>query len=109
LIKQGAKLVATWEDVWEELPADVHLALAPVGDESPSGGTASLLGEDSEFGPHEKKILAVLKADEATHIDEIVKRLEPEVSSSEIFGALFELELSGKVKQLPGKNFVKSF
>jgi DNA processing protein len=23
LIKQGAKLVATWEDVWEELPADV--------------------------------------------------------------------------------------
>ena len=29
LIKQGAKLVATWEDVWEELPADVRLALEP--------------------------------------------------------------------------------
>jgi DNA processing protein len=29
LIKQGAKLVATWEDVWEELPADVRLALQP--------------------------------------------------------------------------------
>src|SRR5580692_7018338 len=27
LIKQGAKLVATWEDVWEDLPADVRLAL----------------------------------------------------------------------------------
>ena len=27
LIKQGAKLVATWEDVWEELPPDVRLAL----------------------------------------------------------------------------------
>ncbi len=27
LIKQGAKLVATWEDVWEELPADVQAAL----------------------------------------------------------------------------------
>src|SRR5262249_34692109 len=108
-IKQGAKLVATWEDVWEELPADVHLALAPVGDESLSRGTASLFGEDSEFGLHEKKILAVPKADEGTHIDEIVKRLEPEVSSSELFGALFERELSRKVKQLPGKNFVKSF
>jgi DNA processing protein len=23
LIKQGAELVATWEDIWEELPADV--------------------------------------------------------------------------------------
>jgi DNA processing protein len=29
LIKQGAKLVATWEDVWEELPENVRLALAP--------------------------------------------------------------------------------
>src|SRR5579872_6333389 len=27
LIKQGAKLVATWEDVWEELPSDVRLTL----------------------------------------------------------------------------------
>ena len=29
LIKQGAKLVATWEDVWEDLPSDVKLKLAP--------------------------------------------------------------------------------
>ena len=29
LIKQGAKLVATWEDVWEDLPAEVRLALTP--------------------------------------------------------------------------------
>jgi DNA processing protein len=52
---------------------------------------------------------ALLKADEATHIDEIVERLEPELSSSEIFAAWFELELAGKVRQLAGKNFVKSF
>jgi DNA processing protein len=109
LIKQGAKLTATWEDVWEELPADVRLALAPAGDaESPAGQAASLFGE-TELPPHEKKIFALLKADEATHINEIVERLEPQLSSSEIFAALFELELAGKVKQLPGKNFVKSF
>jgi DNA processing protein len=23
LVKQGAKLVATWEDVWEELPSEI--------------------------------------------------------------------------------------
>jgi DNA processing protein len=109
LIKQGAKLVATWEDVWEELPTQVRLALQPEGvDESQVGQTASLFGE-AELSPHEKKIFALLKADEATHIDEIVERLEPALSSSEIFAALFELELAGKVKQLPGKNFVKSF
>ena len=109
LIKQGAKLTATWEDVWEELPAPVRLALTPAtGDESQAGQTASLFG-DSELPPHERKILKLLKADEATHIDEIVESLELQVSSSEIFAALFELELAGKVKQMPGKNFVKSF
>ncbi len=109
LIKQGAKLVATWEDVWEELPAEVRLALEPAGaNESPGGGTASLFGE-VDLPPHEKKIFALLKTDEATHIDEIVERLERDVSSSEIFAALFELELMGKMKQFPGKNFVKSF
>ena len=109
LIKQGAKLVATWEDVWEELPPDVRVKLTPPpADESSASATASLFGE-KEPAPHEKKILALLKADESTHIDELVERLEPELSSSEIFAALFELELEGRVKQLPGKNFVKSF
>ncbi len=109
LIKQGAKLTATWEDIWEELPSAVRLALTPAtGDESQTGKTASLFGE-SELPPHERKILKLLKADEAVHIDEIVEFLELDMSSSEIFAALFELELAGKVKQMPGKNFVKSF
>jgi DNA processing protein len=51
----------------------------------------------------------LLKADESTHIDETVERLENQLSSSEIFAALFELELAGKIKQMPGKNFGKSF
>jgi DNA processing protein len=110
LIKQGAKLVASWEDVWEELPENIRLALTPARtDESPAGETASLFPSDDPLSPHERKIFALLKADEATHIDEIVERLEPELSSSEIFAALFELELAGKVKQLAGKNFVRSF
>jgi len=109
LIKQGAKLVATWEDVWEELPPEVRLALTPTASpESPGSSSASLF-PDEGLPPHEKRILGLLKADEATHIDELVERLETEMSSSEIFAALFELELTGKVRQMPGKNFVKSF
>jgi len=95
LIKQGAKLVATWEDVWEELPADIRLRLTPTPSESPDTQTASLF-KDAELPPHERRILALLKADESTHIDELVERLEPELSSSELFAALFELELSGR-------------
>jgi DNA processing protein len=108
LIKQGAKLVATWEDVWEELPADVQEVLNSMPNESPGPETASLF-PDQATSPHEKKILKLLKADESTHIDQLVELLENEMSSSEIFAALFELELNGKVRQLPGKNFVKSF
>ncbi len=108
LIKQGAKLVATWEDVWEELPADIQAMLSCMQNESPEPETASLF-PDQVKSPHEKKILNLLKADESTHIDQLVELLEDEMSSSEIFAALFELELNGKIRQLPGKNFVKSF
>jgi DNA processing protein len=109
LIKQGAKLTATWEDVWEELPADLKAQLVPESSESKPPSTASLFQDDQALGPAERKIFALLKPDESTQIDELVERLEPDVSSSEIFAALFELELSGKIRQLPGKNFVKSF
>jgi DNA processing protein len=109
LIKQGAKLVATWEDVWEDLPAEVRLALTPPASPESSGGSSASLFPDEGLPPHEKRILRLLKADETTHIDELVEKLENELSSSEIFAALFELELSGKIRQMPGKNFVKSF
>jgi DNA processing protein len=109
LIKQGAKLVATWEDVWEDLPAEVRLALTPASRGESEGHDSASLFPDEGLPPHEKRILSLLKADEATHIDEIVEKLETEMSSSEIFAALFELELTGKVRQMPGKNFVKSF
>jgi len=109
LIKQGAKLVATWEDVWEDLPTEVRLALTPPASPESSEASSASLFPDEGLPPHEKRILSLLKADESTHIDEIVEKLESAMSSSEIFAALFELELSGKVKQMPGKNFVKSF
>jgi DNA processing protein len=109
LIKQGAKLVATWEDVWEDLPAEVRLALTPTSSAESSTASSASLFPDEGLPPHEKRILGLLKADESTHIDEIVEKLETELSSSEIFAALFELELAGKVRQMPGKNFVKSF
>ncbi len=109
LIKQGAKLTATWEDVWEDLPADVRLRLeAEQPSASEAGATASLFPTDA-VPLHERRVLAMLKADESTQIDDIVERLEGEMSSSEIFAALFELELAGKIRQMPGKNFVKSF
>ncbi len=50
LIKQGAKLTATWEDVWEDLPSDVRLRVeaqraVSAADESQPGVAASLFSE----------------------------------------------------------------
>jgi DNA processing protein len=42
LIKQGAKLVATWEDVWEDLPAEVRLALTPSSSPESPGAASHL-------------------------------------------------------------------
>ena len=109
LIKQGAKLVATWEDVWEELPTGRASGAQFRRRMNPPSRKPHLYSRTRSKSPHEKKILKLLKADESTHIDQLVELLENEMSSSEIFAALFELELNGKVRQLPGKNFVKSF
>lgn len=107
LIKQGAALVATWEDVWEALPTDVRLALTPVEQPASEPGEAASLFVGQEVGPDEKRVLSLLRADESTHIDEIVERLVAELSSSQIFAALFELELGGRIRALPGKYYVR--
>ena len=86
--------------MWEGLPTEVRRALAPPASlESPGGSSASLF-PDEGLPPHEKRILGLLKADETTHIDEIVERPKNEMSSAEVFAARFELELGGKVGQV---------
>ncbi|MBV8114588.1 MAG: DNA-protecting protein DprA [Silvibacterium sp.] len=109
LIKQGAKLTATWEDVWEDLPTPVRLRLeTEQGVASKEHGTASLFTEEP-LPATEASVMAVLRHDEALQLDEIMEKLESELTSAEVFTALFELELAGRVRQLPGKNYVKSF
>jgi DNA processing protein len=120
LIKQGAKLTATWEDVWEDLPSQVRLQLEQEMEdagqvESKAAGSASLFSEGgAEDGAKpmpeaERIVLERLRRDEATQLDELIDGLEARLGSPEIFAALFELELAGRVKQMPGKNYVRCF
>jgi DNA processing protein len=107
LIKQGAQLTATWEDVWEVLSSQVRLELeAGWADESKSSLGASLL-PDPAIGANEAIVLEVLRQDAALQIDEILELVETQLTSSEVFTALFELELSGRIRSLPGKNYVR--
>jgi DNA processing protein len=117
LIKQGAKLTATWEDVWEDLPSQIRVQLEDEAqtqnrsNESSGGVTASLFSEPptSPMSQHERLVLQELRQDETLQLDDLIERLAPKLVSGEIFTALFELELSGRVKQMPGKNYVRCF
>jgi DNA processing protein len=107
LIKQGAKLVATWEDVWQELPTQVRLQLeGEIGFASSPEQTASIV-EELPLQEPEKVVLSALRHDEAVQLDELMEKLESKLTSSEIFTALFELELANRIKLLPGKNYVR--
>ena len=114
LIKQGAKLVQEWNDVVVELkPEDrrrladrkrKQLNLEGLEVESLPALQSSL--ETGPFGVASKAILGTLKTDAPVSLDHLVDSIET-CSASEIMAALFELELSGLVRQLPGKSFIK--
>ena len=115
LIKQGAKLVQDWNDVVVDLPAEVRRQLieqgrarllaeaGATGDPSQASFTES---RGPEISPAARRVLQTLKVDTALHLDGILQILD-DVSPSELIAALFDLEMQGLVKQLPGKNFVK--
>jgi len=115
LMKQGAKLVQDWNDVVVDLPPAVRRKLiddgrnrllgqgVSDGDVTSTGAQASLTYSQSDIA---RKLLAKLQVDAGTHLDDLVEALE-DVSPSELIAELFELEMAGLIKQLPGKNFVK--
>jgi DNA processing protein len=115
LIKQGAKIVQDWNDVVVELSPEArrHLIEKSRGkllgetDESAQPVQASLLGDASpQLDGAARKALEALPVDAAVHLDDLLEKLA-DISASELIAALFELEMLGLVKQLPGKNFVK--
>ena len=102
LIKQGAKLVTNAEDVIEELPTPVRAALVQA--EQPEAEQRNLLAAASLNGS-EKKLYELLNADEPKPIDDIVERSG--LNSSEVLATLFNLEMKGIIRQMPGKQFSK--
>ena len=102
LIRQGAKLVTNGEDVIEDLPTPIRAALVKA--EAPEAEQRNLLAAAC-LNSSEKKIYELLSTDEPVHIDYIVERSG--LNSSEVLATLFDLEMKGIVRQLPGKQFAK--
>jgi DNA processing protein len=94
--------VTNGEDVIEELPAPIRASLVKA--EQPEAQQRNLLLAAS-LNSSEKKIYELLSLDESKHIDDIVEASG--LNSSEVLATLFDLEMKGIVRQLPGKQFGK--
>jgi DNA processing protein len=114
LIKQGAKLIQEVEDVLTELSPDNRLRVASqsrngvlleAGDET---NPNSPRFPDGPMGQTCRAVYGALKVDAPTGLDDLIEALDV-LSSTEVIAALFELEMTGAIRQLPGKNFVRAW
>jgi len=98
LLRQGAKIVEEIEDIWNEVPAW-----------SKKGGhaltTTELVTEKKEL-PAELGLSSILQqlSDIPLHIDQLT--LHSTLTVASISLALLELQLGGKIIQLPGQHYV---
>ncbi len=94
LIKQGAHLVTSGEDILTQLEFIL-----------PKETTSQVTVPPPDLEPEQTKLYEIL-TDEPIHVDTISRRLGIDVPR--ILTTLLEMELMGVVQQVPGKKFVKS-
>ena len=116
LIKQGAKLVDGWRDVVDELPAAIRMQFLPQAADSSAGETdvagdtsqhlpATALLFEQSLNPEQKAVLQALRVDEALFVDSILGSVD--LPHPRLLATLLDLEMSGLVRQLPGKQFIR--
>ena len=115
LIKQGAKLVQEWNDVAVELKPEERRRLVDQcrnrlkingENETESAGASTASIGHGALNPVARAVVGLLTPDAPVGLDHLVETI-PGASSSEIIAVLFELELAGLVRQVPGKSFVR--
>ncbi len=96
LLREGAQLVDSAEDILAELPPEL-VALLPSVQEVP--------GSAPPLPAREAKVFTLVGTGEK-HIDRLIE--ESALSAGEVSGALMSLELKGLVRQFPGKIFARA-
>lgn len=94
LIKDGAKLVGSVDDIIEELHLKIEVMDVSQNEEK----------SDIKLEEEESRIYSIL-SDEPKHIDDIIK--ESGLSSSKVSNVLLALQLRKLIKELPGKFYYK--
>jgi len=103
LIKDGAKLVQTWRDIVEEFPSETKAAILSF--ERAEKPAEQLFIDEVALSDSERRLLAYLKEDDPVHIDQLITGAG--LKTGELMGALLRLEMLDRVRQLPGKSFIR--
>jgi DNA processing protein len=112
LIMQDAKLVQEGTDVTVEVELPGETCRVLIAKAQPRMAAMSLKMKDqpavlpAELSAVSRAMLAKILPDAPIRLDELLESFDT-LTSSETIAALFELELLGLVRQLPGKNFVR--
>jgi len=101
LIKRGAKLVEGLDDILEEFPEAVRLA---VRQRSTAPVPMDALQMPTDLTPDEARVLGLVPPEE-THIEAIIHASQ--LPAQAVASILLTLELRGLVRQFPGTFFVR--
>jgi DNA processing protein len=104
LIKRGAKLVEGIEDILDELPEAVRLAVRLPGTAGTALASAAGVSMPTDLAADEACVLGLV-APEETHIEAIIQASA--LPAQVVASVLVTLELRGLVRQFPGKFFTR--
>ncbi|MGC7870519.1 DNA-processing protein DprA [Desulfosporosinus sp. SYSU MS00001] len=99
LLRQGAKIAEGIEDIWNECFSSMEATTVKKG---PSEQHTYKRGKSPETDDH--RVILQKLSDVPLHIDQLA--LHSSLSVASLSLALLELQLQGKIKQLPGQNYV---
>jgi len=109
LIRQGAKLVESYEDICSEIPGfarAIPLSPATEKDNNAIDRVDGNMNTEKESDPQSQEILNLL-SDLPMHIDEITQKAK--VAPEQLPLILLELQLAGRIQQLPGQFYVLTY
>ena len=102
LIKEGAVLIQSVDDILNELPNTLGQPFAqPSGVSSGPQDTPT----EADLSDEERAVLAHLSVDTPQHVDAIAAHSG--LPASQTLSVLLSLELAGRVQQRPGKQFIR--
>jgi DNA processing protein len=110
LIKQGAKLVQLWQDVAEELPAEVRARLhwqpGAVPSEPAMDGRFAGDAPNEHLTKEEDVVYKSLFFDRKVHLDALLAKTR--LNMGQLGAVLLRLQFAGLIQELPGQYFLKN-